>query len=186
MTASELLEAVKAQFTPLYYDNETALNTLLKTALRTYQQIAGAIKKVSTDTADETDVDVDIPNDFLEVCSVADAKKKFHEYTQTEAALTAVTDSESTAPYTFSYFVDLEKYAGDLSSEDLPRECIRLVMEHLTALISIKDTARAKSVAMATNRQDEFPSDQELQDRKDKVEGQMEENMAMIPAALVI
>lgn len=90
-----------------------------------------------------------------------------------------VANTTAVAPFTIWYFIDLSK------SEDLPPNTESLLFSYLHILLEIPNNKRAREVATTTGMTAEFPSDEELKQRKDLLEVEMEESAAIIPSAAV-
>lgn len=180
MKPFDLLNAVKEQFKPLYIDDSGVLKKLLDQTLRAYRDKAGVLARV--ETVDEAET-VAVPDDFQTLVCAEDSKGRWHKCAKVDDVFTIVTDTNSVAPYTFTYFVDLTRI--DFTEGELPTETHALLMDHLTALIDVQNTKRARAAAQATGRQAEFPMDQELRERVTQVELEMDEAKAIIPMAAV-
>jgi len=175
MTPNQVLEDAKSQFPILYYKDPDKLEKLLKRALGVYQDKAGVIKKVTT-TGTETSVL--IPDDMLSSIFASDKNSRYHEIIDDETSLSIEEDADSEGPYTFYYFVNLRDFDLD---DDLPNGIAGTLIDYVVALIDIPNTERARAVALATGRQTELPSNDELNNRKALVEVYMEDNKAMVP-----
>ncbi len=95
-----------------------------------------------------------------------------------EADLAAMADGQTAV-------VDVDAIYNPFLGKDLPPGAIGSIMKYLEALIELPNTRRARTVAMATGRQDEFPSDSELRERITAIETEMEE-YAVLPMVTVI
>lgn len=82
-------------------------------------------------------------------------------------------------PFRIYYFVDLSK------SAQLPPLVEHQLFNYLSILLEIPNNTRARQTATAMGTQAEFPSDEELKQRKDLIEVDMEESQGMIPTAAV-
>jgi len=176
MTPTEALEDAKLQFNPLYFNEPPKLVALLRRALGVYQDKAGVIKNVKT--ADIVDTSVAIPGDMLSCIYASDKNSRYHEAFQNDSTLYVEPDLDSAPPYTFYYFVNLRDY--DLDT-DLPNGIVGTIIDYIVSLIDIPNTERARAVALATGRQLELPSNDEMNNRKAIVEAYMEDNRAMVP-----
>jgi len=175
MTPNEVLNDAKSQFPILYYKDPLKLEALLKRALGVYQDKAGMIKKVTTTG---TATSISIPDDMLSVIFANDKNSRYHEVIEGETNLSIEEDTDSEGPYTFYYFVNLRDFDLD---EDLPSGIAGTLIDYVAALIDIPNTERARAVALATGRQIELPSNDEMNNRKAIVEAYMEDNKAMVP-----
>lgn len=177
MKPGEILAAAIAHFPVLYLDTETVLPTVLKMSLEAYQDKAGVIETITT-PADS--VEVAVPSHLLEIASVEDAVGQYAEAVVGDTAITILAKPKHVPPYKISYLVDLKDFGAD---EDLPKSVVgSLILEHLIASIDILNTYRARRVAMSTGQENDFPSDQELRERKASIETSMEETAtAFIP-----
>ena len=175
MTPTELLQEALLQFTPLYYNDPEQLNSLLRRALGFYQDRAGVIKTITTTG---TSLSIAIPDDMLSAIYASDKNSRYHEIIQSNTMLSIASDAGSYPPYTFHYFVNLRDYDP---YDDLPPGIVGYLIDYIAALIAIPNTERARAIAIATNRQTELPSNDELNARKTAIEECIEENMAMIP-----
>ena len=180
MTPNELLDMVKAQLQVVYLDS-VKLTNLLRQALGTYQDKVGLIRKLPFgDDATEAAT----PDDLLEVIFAADAEGRWHEHRMSETAITVVEQTgKSVKPYVVNYFVNLRDM--DIEQDALPPETVGPLRDYLEVLIAMPNTARARQIATATGIQAEYPSDEELRNRKDLLELAMEESQAIIPMATV-
>jgi hypothetical protein len=158
----------------------------LREALRTYQDNAGVIEKL-TFAADATEAD--LPDHFLKVVVAEDALGNYHEAIVDDEAISITTRTSSVAPYTVHYFVDLVSYDPDDLDEDdvddLPSSIIGKTLEYLVALIDIPNTQRARRMSGVTGQQIEFPSDDVLLQRKEQIRLSMEDEEAIIPMVSV-
>lgn len=180
MTPTELLDLVKTQFQVIYLES-ASLTNLLKQALGTYQDKAGLIRKLAFGADDAA---VATPDDLLEVICVVDAQGRWHEYQAGATTIAAVEQiGKSVKPYTVSYFVNLRDMGID--SDDLAPEAVGLLRDYLEALIAVPNTARARQIATATGMQAEYPSDEELRNRKATIELAMEDSQSIIPMMTV-
>ena len=183
MTPTELLNEAKAHFPVLYVEDTAFLNSLLKKTLGKYQDKAGVLL---SQTIPDDEFFIDIPTDFLAIGVVQDARGNFHDHIIAEGQVQITKrlyPNASVPPFSFSYFLDLRNYDSDT---DLPDTTISLLLDHLEASIDIYNTARAKRVAQSTGQDTvEFPSEQELKERRAAVELEMEDNMSIVPVASV-
>lgn len=175
MTPNEALEDAKLQFNPLYFNETPNLTALLKRALGVYQDKAGVMKTVKTA---DLETSVPIPADMLTCVFANDKNNRYHEVFQGDDTLYVEPDLDSVLPYTFHYFVNLRDYGLDTA---LPNGIVGTLIEYLVALIDVHNTERARAVALATGRQMELPTNDELNNRKLTVEAYMEDNKAIIP-----
>lgn len=175
MTPLEALDEAKAQFNPLYFNDPQKLQGVLRRALGVYQDKAGLIKTVKTV---DLETSVTAPGDMLSVIAAGDKNSRYHEVFQDGTTLYVEPDLDSVPPYTISYFVNLRDY--DLET-DLPPGIVGTIIDYLVALIDFQNTERARAVALATGRQMELPTNDEMNNRKAVVEAYMEDNRAIIP-----
>ena len=180
MTPNELLDLVKTQFQVIYLDS-VKLTNLLRQALGTYQDKAGLVRKLQFG---DGDAEAATPEDLLEIIGAADAEGRWHEYRMDAESIVVVEQTgKSVKPYIVSYFVNLRDM--DIGADELPPETVGSLRDYLEALIAIPNTARARQIATATGIQAEYPSDDELRNRKENLELAMEDSQAIIPMATV-
>lgn len=190
MTPMDILDDVKQRFIVLYHNEDDALIRLLRQALSKYQEKAGAIADVSSDTSL-----IDIPPHFLCGLCAVDTKKRRVSYSVQKTATIPATEiapaeyetkivldvkgKDRIAPYTFYYFEDLRKWGLD---EELPHDCIALISDYLEALIALYNVERQKEVYLTTGitAGSDLPSQSELRNRLTEIEQQMEDNKAII------
>ena len=173
MTPTDILEVAVSQFPILYLDSETVLPLILTMSLGAYQDKAGVIDTVNTP---EDLCEVERPANVLSIACVEDASGLYHEAVLGAESITVIEKAKSRRPYTISYLVNLRDYPGD---QDLPASVsTSLILDHIIASIDILNTHRARRVAMSTGQENDYPSDQELRDRKAAIETSMEETAA--------
>jgi hypothetical protein len=180
MTGAQLLVEAKKHFSVLYGDTVGAFDHLVTQALGTFQDKAGYLGQVQTPEGESR---VAVPPGFLALVSAKDAAGQFHEVTVSNETIMVVETVQSVRPYTISFFVDLRAY--NLTIDAIPPDIIGILLEYLIALIDIPNTARARRVALATGQQVEIRSDQELLERKQALEMEMEEEYAILPMITV-
>lgn len=90
-----------------------------------------------------------------------------------------VANTSAVAPFTLVYFIDLNK------SVQIPPMLESQLYGYLSILLEIPNNKRAREVATTMGMQAEFPSDEELKQRKDLMEVEMEESQSIIPSAAV-
>ena len=176
MTPAALLEEAKMQFTQLYYNDPEQLNAIVRRALGVYQDKAGVIKTLKTSSTE--DVSVALPEDMLEPIAAQDKNSRYHAVYQDETNLFVVPDKQSEAPYAFYYFVNLRDYDFDT---DLPAGIVGTLLDYVVSLIAIPNTERLRAIALATGRQLELSSNDEMNNRRMIVEAYMEDNRAALP-----
>ena len=179
MTPNELLELAASQFQVMYVEPARRTN-YLKQALGAYQDKAGVLRKLSF-AADSAMAD--IPDDYLALGTAADADGIFHELSDAEGKLVIAETSKSKKPYEVYYYANLRDW--DLDTALPAGESLSLILDYLTALIAIPNTARERQVAIASGLQAELPTDEELRARKENLETAMEERQAIIPMVTV-
>jgi len=175
MTPTEVLTEAKSQFTPLYFNDPDKLVALLRRALGVYQDKAGIIRTVKTVGIETA---VAIPEGVVSVIHAADKNSRFHEVIVGAADWSVEADATSAPPYTFYYFLNLRDYDLD---DDLPAGIVGTLIDYVAALIDVPNTDRARAVALATGRQMELPTNDEMNNRKAIIEAYMEDNKAMVP-----
>lgn len=206
MTGIELLDSVIKQFQVVYL-GQPLLDALLAQALRVYQNKAGPFTDV-TFPADATEID--IPVDFMGVAVAMDSNGRWQEARKDNGKIKIlvngqivqvqpttldyafpvgpttnyygqgrVADTTAVKPYRLFYFQKL------LPDGELPDESISLLFQYLSAMIEIPNNRRAREVANATGMTMEFPDDDQLKQRADLIEQEMEDTRGMIPTAAV-
>lgn len=190
MTPNELLEEAKGRFVPLYYNDESDLQALLKQALAKYQTKAGSIATVIV-TEDDENV-VGLPSDYLDLMMAVDSKARYVECAidTTSSEITIIPAdsdddwSDTTFPVTVHYFQNMRDL--NLASGKLPNGSTSMLLDYLVALIEQQNTPRkAMMEADIAGLQGELPSSQELKDRILQLEEQMEDMKAMVmPVAI--
>lgn len=190
MTPKELLNEVKNRFIVLYHNDDSDLLRLLKQALGKYQEKAGEVAEVSSNSSF-----LSIPPHYLCTVCAADAagrrmtcKKQSVETVPASEIAPAITEEKFVfsvnnrkfeAPYTLYYFQNLRDWDMD---EELPHDCVALIGDYLEALIALYNVERQKEVYLATgiSSGSELPSQSELKQRLSDIEIQMEDNKAII------
>ena len=179
MSPIELLQGVCARFTMLLYDEEDKLTALLKTAIRRYQDKAGAVSYFTvSDDPDSTS----LPPYFLQLVAVTDAEGNYHEAEIRQSSLHIVRpNSRSRYPYRVAYLVDLT--AIPLDNGLLPRESIGLIEQYLYHLIELPNNERIRvSNSAAGLLVDHLPSASEVHARLDALEEAMTEEGFQLPS----
>ena len=183
MTPSELLEEVKGRFVVLYHDAPEALDRLLRQAMAKFQDKAGVLLEVWS----ETPV-IPLPAHFKSVATCCDAKRREAAF-RVEAAedgqpeIHVISRDKHEPPYCMVYFADLRSWPLD---EALPQDCVPLLADYLEALIALPNTQRERHaylLAGMSQSASELPSAQDLRMRIGEIEQAMEENKALIPPA---
>ena len=176
MKKDALLASVLTQFQIIYLSvpQQTAL---LDQALRVYQDKAGPFKDVIF-AADVSEIAT--PADLLGIGIALDANGRWHEARIEGSALKVIESAKSVKPYRVYYFINL--LTPDI---DLPNDSISILFDYVKALITIPNTARERSVALATGIQAEYDSEETLTNRKDLIEQEMDECRGMLPMATV-
>lgn len=182
MTGRELIEQAVKHFPILYLKNteDGDLDYLLLKALGTFQDKAGCTQKVLTVDQETT---VAVPDNFLDIAMCCDAERKFYPVEVVGEDFVVQDDLRSKKPFTITYFVDLKGL--DPAEDDLPSDIISTCLEYLIALIDIPNTQRARRVALSTGQQIEERSDEELLQRKQALEEDMEESQEILPSIMV-
>ena len=90
-----------------------------------------------------------------------------------------VASTKAVKPFRIFYFIDLAQ------CEELPPLVQSYLYEYLYIRLEIPNNKRSREVASTTGMQVELPSDEELKQRKDLIETDMEESAAIIPSAAV-
>lgn len=179
MTPRELLNDVLTRFQVVYL-SEAVQESLLKQALATYQRIAGPVARFSVALADTPS---DKPDDFSAIATCVDSQGRWHEVEEAADTLTVLSTGKSSAPFVIHYFQNLRGI--DTETGTLPEECISLVSEYLYTIMAIPNTQRAREAMTITGIQMELPADSELNSRKELLEQEMDEAVAIIPMATV-
>lgn len=147
MTALELLSAVRGRFSVLLVEEPQQLQ-LLTTALGTYQDLAGFIKRVKvTERAP-----LKAPADFLAPVLCTDKRGDFvpHELdfdAETSAVMIGFDDARSAYPLSFTYLVNLRTIDHD--TYQIPATIIGMVQDYLEVLISIPNDERMARIQEA-------------------------------------
>ncbi|HEN20861.1 MAG TPA: hypothetical protein ENN86_02505 [Desulfobacteraceae bacterium] len=170
MTPKDILDVAVSQFPILYLDAETVLPLILIISLGVYQDKAGVIETVKTP---DDSCEVARPANILSIACVEDASGLYHEAVLGAESITVIEKAKSRRPYTISYLVNLRGYTAE---QELPASVSSsLILDHVIASIDILNTHRARRVAMSTGQENDYPSDQELRDRRAAIETSMEE-----------
>ena len=182
MTPLELLEEVKGRFVVLYHNDDTALQRLLRQALRKYQDKAGYI--MDTHLPEGT-TEWDLPRGFLSLASCQDQRFR-HIPTQIDQLENKLLFKpvSRTGEITVYWLVRLSDWPLD---ENLPYGCVGLIADYLEALIDISNTSRRRDVYSGIDGPiQELPAVQDLKARLLELEQQMEDNRAVLPAMMVV
>ncbi len=183
MTPTQLLEEAKGRFVVLYHSETTALQGLLKQALKKYQEKAGEIASF-TIADEEAAKDYPVPDDYLGLAMAVDDRGSFIDCEVVDGDVSLDIQWTTVWPVKVDYYQKLE----DWQMEDgLPNGVSSLVFDYLVALIEIPNTDRERKIMAATNLPiDHLPSKQELQEKLKMIEEQMEENRALCSPALLL
>lgn len=180
MTPTELLEEVKGQFVVLFHNDAAALSRLLKQALGKYQEKAGILLRAQVDAA--VTAPVALPPHYLSLAIAVDNNAAFVPAYDDANGIVLQGDDNTAYPVTLHYYADLRNWPD---TEDLPNNCIPLVMEYLKALIDIPNAERTRSANAQIGIQAEVPSAQELREVVANIEMAMEDSKAIpIPVAV--
>lgn len=205
MTPTEILDEAKRRFIVLYHDNPDDLERLLRQALGKYQDKAGMILEVWSDSPSFS-----IPAHFHAVAGCCDAKRRHMSWRMgemdAEETIPAVFDEETgdmvtpeetvtvqkpaivvqvgskhEAPYCLYYFLDLRHWPADTP---IPGDCDALLLDYLEALIAVLNTQRQREayiMAGMSQPAQELISASELKQRVTELEMMMEDNKALVP-----
>ncbi len=153
---------------------------LLRKALGTFQDRSGVTRSIDFG---DTNI-IPVPDNFLMALSASDAKGRYHEVNVIEGNLVVSEKASSVKPYRVTYFLNLRDWP---MIEDLPPEILGYVSNYLVALFELKNTQRARRVALASGQSgDQFPSDEELKSRLTALEEAMEDTLGIIPGISVV
>ncbi|EKO3439471.1 hypothetical protein NTE19_003363 [Vibrio fluvialis] len=174
-TPKDLLEEVKTRFVTLFHNDEVKLKNLLKQAMRTYQDKAGVVKKITIESPQLT---VSIPANFdgLVACGNKNGSRVPVSVSGDNFNLSAARASDY--PLTLSYFVDLK--GVDFESYELPSEIESHIADYLEALIRIPNSQREAVVAAAGGFDtSHIPSEADLRARLESLELEMESQLVL-------
>lgn len=180
MTPKELLNEVKTRFLPLLITDPARLDLLLKQAMRTYQDRAGVIRAMDTET-----LEFDRPSDALELITASDNRGNYvecREYRRGDGSVywKLLADCRNEGPYRIKYLLHLAEM--NLDDGTLPRGIISLLGDYLECLIDIENTRRVRMANQTAGLPyDHLRSDAELLDRKMLLETDMQETAESLP-----
>lgn len=180
MTPLELLEEVKTRFLPLLVTDAQRLQNIVRQALRTYQDRAGVLRSIDSETATLVR-----PSEALELVTASDARGNWIECKETRnqdgVVVWELQASRSTrAPYRVTYLLHLS--AINLEADTLPRGTVSLIGDYIECLIDIENTKRLRMANQTAGLPvDGFRSDSELLERKAALETDMQETAESLP-----
>lgn len=183
MTPEQILEEVKSRFMVLYHNDPKALERLLHQALGKFQDKAGVILEAWFE-----EPVFELPPRFYAVAGCSDAKRRFIAHrlendSDGKTILKLLPRSKHEAPYCLYYFCSLRGWKMD---EELPGDCDVLVSDYLEALIAILNTKKEREAYLQSGMNDaaqSLLSEQELRQRLEDIEREMEDNKAIVPPA---
>lgn len=178
MTPLQILDNVKQRFVPLLHSEDKALNSLLKQALYTYQDLAGVIKRKQFDT--EAGNSIPLPADFLARVGVTDSDLEFIDSTlfDNETLTLSLLGNESW-PLTLTYLANLSE--SDFDTYQIPLTAVGLISDYLEVLISIPNTQRLRRISAAGKIDvSDLETHGELMDRKKTMEDTIRLSRAII------
>ena len=176
MTPTQVIARVISRFDVLYFDNETALESMMGDTMGEYQDRAGSVKAVIM-----TEAELALPDDLLMVVASSDNYGRYVPVTVTDTQL--IVASGSSFPVKVSYLVNFR----DLDMEaDLPKDSVGLIIRHFEAALRIRNVRLERNVSIAAGLQRELPSEETLQAQLETIEKDMEEARAIIPMMTVM
>ena len=177
-TPNEILKEVKTRFTPLMHDEDDKLASLLKQALRMYQDRAGYLKRIEITSRDDATTR---PDDMLALVGIVDRTDDLVYCADLGSKLSVHLTSCTPFPLVMTYLANLADLDPD--SGTVPPEIIGIVANYLEALIAIPNTDRIRRVSIAGKLDvSNLADEQTLYQRKVDLEADMANRRAIIPA----
>lgn len=180
MTPNELLASVLQTIPQLVYDDASALGVLLKQAVTVYQENAGVISTLDTDSTTFTK-----PAFFTRTVSACDSVRRWVAVKEGDTDLTLLVDDRHKGPFTFNYLIKLSEM--DFEEDHFPSNvATSILFDYLLALIDIRNNESLRRIYISgTMDTSGLMLPAELKARLDEARAAMKSRRSVLPMVTV-